>query len=909
MFSGLRTQILFLALLPPLIIALSLGIYLNYSRVQDLQYFSDARGKSLLMELGINTQYAIENNNPGLLQSLGNASLEENGVRAVSFFNRDGDLLIHSGPSLQIPLLPQHFSRHELIKLSNDNILSFIAPIKNHNFTSNIQHPLKTSDTNNLLGWIAVEYNQDSITLQKHQQLFIQNMLLLAGLFFSGFIGLKLAQRINEDIRSINNAVKKIKEGETINPVAVSSSKEMSILANNIENMAIHLKNEFDELRHNVEITTNDLKETIETIEIQNIELNLAKKEALTASKTKSEFLANTSHEIRTPLNGILGFTKILKKTALNNQQSEYVDTIQQSSENLLAIMNDILDFSKIEAGKLELEVAPFNIRHTLEECVNLFAPYAYEKNIEVVLLIYQDVPNFIVGDSLRIKQIVSNLLSNAVKFTQEGTIVIRASLESLIQDNVNLSISVSDTGVGMTALQQKNIFQAFTQANTSISREYGGTGLGLAIVKKLVELMHDDIKVESIPNEGSTFSFTLKTQLAEHQEWLVYEKLSGKTMLLLETHPLLNLSIKHLLSSYGINTLTASSIDDAILLLSEYYVDVIIYGFSPTSSKDIQLTEIVNLIKHSHPILLLTSSHTEKALRDLRSEIISLCYKPVTEARLYLSLYEIFYPNKSPSGLHNITKPVLEKKLHVLAVDDHQANLKLLNVLLSDLGFIVSTACDGKEAIDICHEKTFDIIFMDIQMPIINGLNATKHIRETVSKNKETPIIAITAHAMADEKETIFKVGMNDYITKPINEDQLKSVIDKWCESPIQNNNFIDIAQCLKLANYKENLAIDMFSMLVDNLETDISNIEQSLINQNNLQLLDLVHKLHGACCYTGVPQLKSVAQRFEFAIKNDDIDQYPFLFTALEQAAKLVIDWHNNNELEMMIAAINSY
>jgi two-component system, NarL family, sensor histidine kinase BarA len=910
MFSGLRTQILFLALLPPLIIALFLGIYLNYSRVQDLQYFSDARGKSMLLELGINSQYAIENHQPELLQRLGNASLESKGVRAISFFNRDGDLLVHSGPSLHIKPLPEHLSVTDTIKLSNDNIVSFIAPIKNHNYTSNIQQQDNFNNKDNLLGWVAIEYNQDSITIQTHQQLFIQNIMLLAGLIFSGLIGLKLAQRINNDIKSINQTVKKIKEGETTHHLDVSSSQEMRSLANNIEDMATHLKNEFDELRHNVEITTNDLKETIETIEIQNIELNLAKKEALTASKTKSEFLANTSHEIRTPLNGIIGFTKILKKTALNTQQSEYVDTIQQSSENLLTIMNDILDFSKIEAGKLELEVAPFNIRHTFEECVNLFAPYAYEKNIEIVLLIYQDVPNNILGDSLRIKQIVSNLLSNAVKFTREGTITIRVFLESINEDHVDLSISVSDTGVGMTALQQKNIFQAFTQANTSTSREYGGTGLGLAIVKKLVELMHDDIKVESTLNEGSTFSFILKTRIADHQEWLVYEKLTGKTMLLIEKHPLLNLSIKHLLTSYGVHALVAASLDEAIQLLSEYYVDAIIYGFSPTHSHDIQLTEIVNLTKHTHPLLLLISSQAEKAIQHLHADNIRLCYKPLTESRLYLGLYDIFYPKNIPSLQRPTAKTLAEKPLHILAVDDHQANLKLLKVLLNDLGFTVSTAADGKEAIEICQETIFDIIFMDIQMPVINGINATKYIREEVSKNQGTPIIAITAHAMADEKDAIFKAGMNDYITKPINEDQLKAVIAKWCEIPETHHQaFIDIALCLKLANFKQDLAIDMFTMLVDGLEADISHIETALANNDAADLLDRVHKLHGACCYTGVPQLKAAAQRFEFAIKNEDSGQYGVLFNALAQSARLIMEWDKQNELARMISSVNNY
>ena len=933
MKSGLKTQILFLALFPPMLVALVLGLYLSHTRVQDIQRYMEDRANALILQLSINAQHGFLNHNIELLQQLTSASLEESGVRAVSLFDKNGKTITHAGPSLKILIRPEQFSPTKTLQFSNNSIYSYIAPIHSESFTSLLVE--NHGEENNLLGWIAVEYNPNNIILRQHQQYLLQTLLTLLALFVAGSCGFLLAHRIVKDIHSLNNTIKKIREDDSTEIPTMTSGREMAILAHNIGELTEHLKSEFDDMRHNLEISANDLKETIETIEIQNIELNLAKKEALTASKSKSEFLANTSHEIRTPLNGIIGFARILNKTPLTSQQKEYVETIQQSSENLLAIINDVLDFSKIEAGKLELELAPLNIRHVLEECLILFAPHAYEKNVEMVLMIYQDVPLNIIGDSLRIKQIISNLLSNAVKFTRQGTITIRVSLEHADNEMAELGISVSDTGIGMTAEQQKNIFQSFTQANTSITREYGGTGLGLAIVQKLVELMNDDIRVESAPGEGSTFSFLLKVKLAEQQEPSPFRQLANKTILLVEPHDLLSLSIKHMLSNWGIIVITAPSAEQASIILTEYHADIIILdihaGYDdaqgnnnlnieggrvtpllPDSSAMNYLQEIEILEKYSIPLLLLAPAYAETLLQN-NNVAIPIIYKPATEARLYHSIHEILYPHKRllpESKLPNATMMSKNyESLRVLTVDDQPANLKLLNVLLSDLGINAINANHGQEAIDLCSTETFDLIFMDIQMPVMNGINATKQIRSMGKPYSEIPIIAITAHAMAGEREAILKAGMNDYITKPINEDQIKSILSKWCLTSDTNTNApephsdVDIGLCLRLANYKPDLAVEMFSMLLETLPQEIENIRTSMAENKDESLLELVHKLHGACCYTGVPLLKSAAQRFEYAIKNGDKSSWEDMFTQLNDAADGVIAWHGNNDFNALL------
>lgn len=914
MFSSLRYQLLLLSLLPPIIIALALGGYLSYSRILDLEDFSEARGQAVIRQLDIAANYAAKIQDTKLLQAITNASLEEKGLRSISIFDQSRNLIVHSGPTLKNIIPSNEFLNKQSTNIVKNNIITIIEPHQKKSFTTDVQTVGSTNtdiktDTNNnsnsVIGWIVVEYNQDIFIIKRYEAYLAQNSILFISLLIAGLLGLRLGQRFIIDIGAINNNIKRIKEGDTATPITIKSCKEFSDLANNLEDMATIINTEFDELHQNIELTTSDLKETIETIEIQNIELNLAQKEALTASKIKSEFLANTSHEIRTPLNGILGFTKILKRTPLNPEQNEYLNTIQQSSETLLAIINDILDFSKIEAGKLELEEAPFNLRQILEETVNLFAPAAYEKNIEVVLLVYQDVPLNLAGDYMRIKQVVSNLLSNAIKFTSSGTISIRVALENLVDNTIYLSISVSDTGMGMTAQQQKELFQAFSQANSSISREYGGTGLGLAISRKLVELMQGDIKVESTLNEGSTFTFTIKSRVVNKQDTSSYKHMDGKSILVIEQHQLLNSTIKHMLKSWGIFALTATSLEEASSLLEHHQVDTIVYGISPSDSLETCLFQAEKIAQQlNHPLLLLTPYNSEK----INSLSIISCYKPVTEPRLYSALFDLFYPNKLSTTKTSTIKILSETNIHALVVDDQPTNLKLLNVLLGDLGITVSCAINGKEAVEISKDKQFTIIFMDIQMPVMNGYQATKLIREEAGINQQTPIIAITAHAMADEKEALFRAGINEYITKPINETQLINIIEKWClpanhihqgiNQTQQATPIVDIQQCLKLSNNKSQLAIEMFTMLLENLTRDINDINAAFKSSDNDTLLTRVHKLHGACCYTGVPILKNIIKEFEQSIKLEQIEQYPELLQRLEKASQDLLEWHKQND-----------
>lgn len=437
---GIKNRVLIVALLPTMIIAIILGVYFTSARITDLEQSLKDHGTALSLQLASSSEYGVFASNKKLLSKILENAAEDPDVLAITIYDKTGNQLGRIGPSIDIKYnANKDKSPMTIVNNDKNRSLIFVNPIMLRDviiedFPDNINSPhhdvTQSSINQKVIGWINLELGKANTTLKQYQALFTSSCILLFGLMVSGLLAKRLGRDVTAPIIKLTAAVEKIKNGQFSTRVYTGASGELKILESGINSMANSLKIAHQEMQKNIDEATRELRQTLETIEIQNAELDIARKEALTASRVKSEFLANMSHEIRTPMNGIIGFTQLLLKNTNSKQQYDYLMTIDRSAHSLLQIINDILDFSKIEAGKLELEKMSFKLIDCLEEAITILAPLAQNKNLELVPIIYSDVPQKIITDSLRLKQVITNLVNNAIKFSDEGSVVVRVILE-----------------------------------------------------------------------------------------------------------------------------------------------------------------------------------------------------------------------------------------------------------------------------------------------------------------------------------------------------------------------------------------------------------------------------------------------------------------------------------------------
>lgn len=916
---GIKSRVLFLALIPTITISILLGVYFIGIRLEDLSKALNDRGIAIASRLASQGQYGVFARDTESLRYLARQSISQE-VNSVAFYDKKGVEIASAGKLTSNIIPPTSKIGSVIIEPNNKNeTIKYIAPVTlpdviidtyPDNSQSLEDEGLKTT----VIGWMKVELDHKATRLKGYQVLIHSALIGLLGLSISGLLALRLGYDVIHPILELTSAVEKIKNGDLQTKVNITSHWELSILESGINTMASALQIAHEEMQHNIETATADLRKTLQTIEIQNKELELARKEAETATQVKSEFLASMSHELRTPLNAIVGFINLMDKTQLNEQQHDYLETIQKSSQLLLSIINDILDFSKIEAGKLHLDLMPMDIRECIEDTLTLLGPSAHEKALELVPLIYSDVPLKINGDSLRIKQVITNLLSNAIKFTQQGSVIIRVMLDQSIAHLVTLRISVTDTGIGISEDQQKQLFHAFNQTNPNITRRFGGTGLGLVICKKLVEQMHGTIDVESEPGRGSTFSFTVQAEKLANPETDIQSDLTGMRFIIYEINNSARIALTHLLRQWGIRVVECNDRDQIITLIQQGIKEndpfnMLLLGVNqPIAEKDFINNSIAN-IKQGFActvgVLVNTTEHTIH--NDILRAGADLCLaKPVTRNKLYEALRKILITQLETNDPILVDLP----KLNILAVDDNLANLKLVNVFLENIGVVPTLAKSGYEAIQCCNQNQYNLILMDLHMPGLDGIETAVQIRSINNPNYNTPIVALSAHVIIGEHEKIFAAGMNDYLTKPIEENSLRASIYKWTHSgvrmrsqdqniPLTNHTpfkHIDWNLCKKLAGNKEDLAQEMLEMLISSLPSDLIKIQQSYKSHKIQELREQVHKLHGACCYVGVPKLKNISKELEDAIALEATEKVRYYVTALVNEIEAILAYYED-------------
>lgn len=872
---SLRARMMILILAPTLMIGLLLSTFFIVHRYNELQRQLVDAGANIIEPLAVSSEYGMTFHSKESVRQLVSLLHRRHSdiVRAISVFDAKNQLFVTSNyhmnaQRLRVPdeaQIPDAFTRQR-----QGNTIILRTPIVSESYYPDESPGEDAKPDGNPLGYVAIELDLQSVRLQQYKEVFVSTVLLLFCLGLAMLFAYRLMRDVTGPIRDMVSTVDRIRRGQLDSRVTGYMLGELDMLKNGINSMAMSLTAYHEEMQQNIDQATSDLRETLEQMEIQNVELDIAKKRAQEAARIKSEFLANMSHELRTPLNGVIGFTRQTLKTSLNMTQRDYLHTIERSANNLLSIINDVLDFSKLEAGKLVLETIPFPLRATLDEVVVLLAQSAHEKGLELTLSIEPEVPDNAIGDPLRMQQIIVNLLGNAIKFTENGNIDIRVEMRSLSHNRVNLEVQIHDSGIGISEKQQSQLFQAFRQADASISRRHGGTGLGLVITQKLVNEMGGEISFHSRLNQGSTFWFNINLALNPNasSDPRATDCLQGKRLAYVESNSAAAKATLDMLSATQMEVTWSSTLDD----LPEADYDALVIGLPVTRDIDRELSseQLLPALKRAESVIMALPSQMQIYAEDLKARGIHGCLiKPITLTRLLPMLIESH--TRANDGL------MLRRRLPltVMAVDDNPANLKLIGALLEEQVDNIILCDSGQAAIDKAKGRRLDIILMDIQMPDIDGLRASEIIRG-YADHASTPIIAVTAHAMDGEKQKLFKAGMTDYLAKPIDEDKLSHLLARY--APVTTATSIAIPEisasldwqlALRQAANKPDLARDLLQMLVDFMPEVHTLVESYIATDNTLGLRDIIHKLHGSASYSGVPRLKQLCLQLEQSLR----------------------------------------
>jgi two-component system sensor histidine kinase/response regulator len=911
----LTHRILLLALAPIWITTFLLTVLIVVVGITEIDGALKLRGTVIVRQLAPASEYGAFSGNREVLQALAQAVMREDDARAVLITDAQHRMLAVSGKPGTFSQTHTGVVDHAQVLHTEHDALVFAAPIyqdtrQGDGFGLLDQASTTTPQAGKLLGTAYLELS--TANSRRSKNTFVLVCLLIGALGTAGatVLALRMSRDITRPLLSLLGGVHQMAQGKLETRIPTQSTGELAELESGFNLMAQELQSGHAamlkvnaNLEQLVAERTQQLADRNLALEQLSATDQLSRAQAEAANSAKSEFLANMSHEIRTPMNGIIGMTHLALQTSLDARQRNYLENVETAAKGLLGVINDILDFSKIEAGKVSFEQIDFQLEDVLYGVTDLAVIKAQKKGLELLFRIDAQVPHAMVGDPLRLRQILTNLVDNAIKFTERGEVTVSISTVSVDTESADLRFAVSDTGVGLDAEQIGRLFTAFTQADSSTTRKYGGSGLGLTICKRLVELMSGQMDVTSEPGVGSTFSFTARFGLrAGHVPRAVAMPPSGALrVLVVDDNASARDIFRDMLQSLQIDAVCVTGGMEAMDALAQAHAAGKPFGLVLVDwhMPAIDGVETIRRIQTKlglpmPPMCMMVTAHSrEELLRQAQKSgvhIDGLLIKPVAPSTLYDTILTALGKDAEPSQ-HTLAgrggRTDVETALrgaHILLVEDNDMNREFALEILGRAGIQVDVAGNGKEALEMIDCFHYDGVLLDCQMPVMDGFEATRRIRAD-GRFATLPVIAMTANAMAGDRERCAAAGMNDHIAKPIDIDLMFLTLARWVKprgaaatafakpplqqsTPIPRIAELDIAKVIQRIGNDGDLFRNMLRWFRDGHSDYVRSMRAAMAAHDYSVAQRLAHTLKGAAGDIGATRLREAARRLETAL-----------------------------------------